>query len=950
MLIVTVISFFVVWYEYQNRQTNYLYMIAIMIMAISNAGYLAVALSTSVEEVILANKILYFGSCFVPPVIVSLICALSNYKMRLWMKVILYGSGLGIYLMVLTIGYSDLYYKEVYLKSYRDATVIGHIYGRGHTFFYVFLAGHIVLEICLIVFLFLRRRRVSRRNTMGLLAIVTTNVYLFMVGKYINPLIEMTPLSYAITCEILVYMLKKEAMYNFDDNLSSSQKRYTNAYIMFDEHLNFLKCNMKAELIFPQLAESVTDKPLDNERAAQTILGWIQQYEKGIEKKFSYESESAHYVCEIEKLYHKGIHRGYMVEMRDNTNEWKYLNLVSSHTEELEYEVAKQHRIARELELAKIDAECANEAKSQFLARMSHEIRTPINAIMGMNEMILREGERKETKKYARDIRKAAETLLGLVNEILDTSKIDAGMMEIIPGGYEIYSLLNDLYNMISVKAQSKKLNLVFDIDPQLPSEYYGDDVRIKQVLINLLNNAVKYTDKGTVTLRISGSMEGTNAVLQCKVIDTGIGIKEEDFDKLFGKFERVEKEKNRNIEGTGLGLNIAFRLLKLMGSELKVKSEYQKGSEFYFDLKQKIVNIDPLGEFQEKNLQEEEEEDKISYVAPKAKILVVDDNVMNRNVFTSLLKETQIKVQQAASGEECIAVLHQQKFDLIFLDHMMPGMDGIETFQVIKKMNIHTPVIMFTANAMTGEGEKYLMEGFTDFLTKPVMPEKLDGMIIKYLPKELVEERKVEKTVTPKNVLATLPQIDEFDFGYALGLLKSEELLMESLKNFKDMLSYIPGKLEGFLEAIEEKENLASYRIEVHALKGTSATVGALLLSKLARLLEVAAANGEIEKIMVLNPVLLEEIEKHKGRVLVLFPEEKLEMGDKDLIYSYLDMLNIGLMQEDYDTADFVMEEIKKYQYPKEIQSLIDELAGQVLNMESDNAVETLEKIKRIL
>ena len=942
-----------VWFEYQNRKTSYYYMVIIMIMMVSNAGYLAVALSTSVQEVILANKILYLGSCFVPPVMLSLICRLVNYKMRLWMKCILYGASVWIYGMILTIGYSDLYYKEVYLKSYRDATVIGHTYGIGHTCFYIFLVCHIVLELCMIVFMVMNRRRVFRRNMIGLTIIVTVNVYLFLVGKFINPLIEVTPLTYAINCGILGYMFKKGRMYNFDDNISNSQKRDTNAYIMFDEYLNFLGCNAMAEWIFPQLAESIVDKPLDNEIAAQHIIGWLNQYDEGIEKTFSYNTEKAHYVCEIERLYYKGIHRGYMVEMRDNTNEWKYLNLVSSHSEELEYEVEKQHRIAKELELAKIDAECANEAKSQFLARMSHEIRTPINAIIGMNEMILRESQEKESKKYAHDIKTAAETLLGMVNEILDTSKIDAGMMEIIPGSYEIYTLLHDLYNMIEVKVQSKNLNLIFDVDSEIPSEYYGDDVRIKQVLINLLNNAVKYTNAGTVTMHMSCSIEGTNAVLHCKVTDTGIGIKEEDFDRLFEKFERVEKEKNRNIEGTGLGLNIASRLLKLMGSELKVKSEYQKGSEFYFDLKQKIVNIEPLGEFQDKMRQTVEKENyKTSYIAPEAEVLVVDDNSMNRDVFVGLLKPTQIKVSQAASGEECIAMLHQQKFDMVFLDHMMPGMDGVETFQIIKKKRLckDIPVIMFTANAMMGERENYLNEGFKDFLAKPVMPEKLDDMLIRYLPKELIKEGKAEKTILSKSSLENFPTIDEFDFEYAFTLLKSEELLMQSLVNFKDMLKYIPEKLKKYLNDLEYGEYLNNYRIEVHALKSTAATVGALLLSKLARVLEVAAAEGEIEKIRILNPILLEEIEKHRERVSVLFPEDKQEVESKELIESYLDMLSMGLLQEDYDTADFVMEEIKKYQYAKEIQFLVDELSGQIINMESDNAVETLGKIKNIL
>lgn len=953
MFLLTVFSFLVIWYRYEIRKSNYYYMIMLMLMMVSNAGYLATAISTTLEEVILANKITYIGNCFIPPVTLALTATLTNFKMPAWMKGIIYGfSGL-VYTMVLTIGYSELFYKDVYLKNYKDATVVGYVYGIGYKLYYFVLIGHALIESFLFLWALKKRWNISHQNVTCLVLMIVINLYFFTVGRFINPAVKVMPLTYAISSFILIYLYRKGTLYDFDDNIANSQKRDINAYIMFDEKLNYLGCNLMAEQIFPQLAESVVDKPLDNETAANYIMGWIGKFEKENEKTFTYENETAHYVCEVEPLYHKGTHHGYIVEMKDNTNEWKYLSLLSSHSKELEYEVEKQYRITKELEMAKIEAEGANEAKSQFLARMSHEIRTPINAVMGMNEIILRETKEKATQKYAHDIKTAAETLLGMVNEILDTSKIDAGMMEIIPATYEIGNLLNDLYSLMVVKAKSKNIELIFDIAPDIPSEYWGDDVRIKQVLINLLNNAVKYTNEGTVILHLSCTIEGTNGILHYKVSDTGIGIREEDMDKLFEKFERVEKEKNRNIEGTGLGLNIASRLLELMGSELKVKSQYQKGSEFYFDIKQKIVDIEPVGDFQERILLTEETENyNISYIAPQAKVLIVDDNSMNRDVFAGLLKETQIQVSKAASGEECIAILQGKKFDIVFLDHMMPGMDGMETFRIIQKKNLceDIPVIMCTANVMAGEREKFLNEGFKDFLAKPIIPERLDELLIKYLPKELVKTKSNEKSNSLKAEQINLVQPEEFDFTYAMGLLKSEELLRQSLKNLRDMLKYIPEKLSVYLKEIEQEECLKNYRIEVHALKSTSATVGALLLSKVARLLEVAAIHGEVTKIKTLHPILLEEIEKHKERIAVLFPEEKIEIESKELIESYLDMLSMGLMQKDYDTADFMMEEIKKYSYSRELQMLVDELSGQVLNMETDNAIETVEKLKKIL
>lgn len=399
-------------------------------------------------------------------------------------------------------------------------------------------------------------------------------------------------------------------------------------------------------------------------------------------------------------------------------------------------------KLADELEKAKIEAENANRAKSQFLAKMSHEIRTPINAVLGMNEMILRESKEAHTQKYAHDIKDSSLVLLNIVNEILDSSKIESGMMEIVGVNYGIGSLLHDLYNMISIKAKEKNLDLIFDVDPAIPKEYYGDDKRIKQVLLNLLTNAVKYSNQGTVTLKVRCKVEGENAILHYSVKDTGIGIKAEDIGKIYDAFQRFDVSRNRNVEGTGLGMNIAQQFLKLMGSELQIESEYGNGSEFSFDIVQKIVNAEPLGEFRERLLQAREKKDyRTAYIAPNAKILVVDDNKINLTVFVSLLKQTQMQIYEAESGRKCLEMLKQQSFDLIFLDHMMPEMDGIETLHAMRdtKLGEGVPVIMLTANAIVGDREKYIEEGFDDFLSKPIIPEKLDDMILKYLPDEML-------------------------------------------------------------------------------------------------------------------------------------------------------------------------------------------------------------------
>lgn len=390
-------------------------------------------------------------------------------------------------------------------------------------------------------------------------------------------------------------------------------------------------------------------------------------------------------------------------------------------------------RLNEELEIAKINAENANRAKTQFLARMSHEIRTPINSIMGMNEMILRESNEEEIREYAQDAKDSSMHLLDIVNEILDSSKIESGKMEIVESDYKIKGLLNDLYNIIKIRANEKNLKLVFDIDPNIPSEYYGDEKRIKQVILNLLTNAVKYTMTGTVTLRVTCVADGDDGILTCSVIDTGIGIKEEDISRIYDEFQRFDIVKNRNIEGTGLGMKIVQQLLKLMGSELRVKSEYEKGSEFSFDIMQKIVNHEPVNDFRERP--NKVKKDTKIFTAPGARILIVDDNYVNLKVFKGLLKRTQADISEAGGGLQCLDMLKTNEYDLIFLDHMMPDLDGIETLKAIREYKLtDAPIVMLTANDVIGDREKYIAEGFDDFISKPIITEKLEEILLRHL------------------------------------------------------------------------------------------------------------------------------------------------------------------------------------------------------------------------
>ncbi len=585
---------------------------------------------------------------------------------------------------------------------------------------------------------------------------------------------------------------------------------------------------------------------------------------------------------------------------------------------------------------------------------MSNEIRTPINAVLGMDEMILRESKEANVKDYAMDIYTAGQTLLSLINDILDFSKIDSGKMEIVMAEYDISSLIHDLANMATQRAKEKDIRIEVEVDHEIPSRLYGDDIHIRQILTNILTNAVKYTHEGTIWLRVQCRKADETAMLKFEVEDTGIGIKEEDLPKLSAEFERIEEDRNRNIEGTGLGMSITIQLLELLHSRLQVESVYGKGSKFYFELEQKILDHTPIGDFESRVRQLAADYDySAKLCAPGAEILVVDDNAVNRKVLRSLLKETQVQIAEAGGGAECLELVQENHYDLIFLDHMMPEMDGVETLHRMKQLSGYpcedTPVVVLTANAVLGAKEKYLAEGFDDFLSKPIVPEKLENMIKKMLPQELLQEAagaeatmglQQQGTDVPEDMLEGLPQVDGLDWRYAWLHLPDMELLAYAVKEFYGQIASAADKLEQAYGQITQQEQLENYRIQVHAMKSLAATVGLMPLSGVAKLLENAAKNGRIEVLMSMTAAFLEEWRSYREKLQGVFGIEAAngkEAADPSVLRALVEMVRLSMMEMDIDQADQAVNQLQGYECSDKMDQNIRKLAEAVTNLDAE-------------
>ena len=826
---------------YGQKLLNY-FMIAELV---HNVGYLLEIFAKTQEAAFTAVKIEYLGSSVVVIFYMMFIRHYCGFKEKKLFERILLIVAFIVDVMVWTSPYHQMYYKSI---SFREGEYYYQIlleYNWGFLLHCVFCVAIPWLVVAWTLFVSYRRETDEKRRTNLKLIIAGTSFAFVVFVIYILGFFDgydPNPITMASMLSVMVIFIWNRKDYNLTKAASNNILNALNdGVITLDEHFRIISYNPAAEKIFPEIyvGQPIGDIP---EFPIQVLVE---------EDKNEFIVEDRHYEGHINRLKDvDGDVRGYTILLTD----------ITATVEQI-----------KSINLMREKAEAANQAKTQFLANMSHEIRTPMNAVVGLSELIIEESRGRKMYDYACDIKSAALNLLSIINDILDLSKVEAGKMELVNNDYHVQILVHDTISMVKVAASQKGLQMKVDLDENMPYMLHGDEGRIRQVLINLINNAIKFTRHGSVSLGVSGDFfDDDTYEMRFEVKDTGIGIKEEDLEHIYEAFQQLDMNINRKEEGTGLGLAITKNLVQLMNGDIQVESVYGEGTTFRVVIKQKVVTRDTI---KDKPITREKlkQTDMRMFECDSYNVLVVDDNIINRKIVVKMLKEYKFNVHEADSGMKAIEHAKENKYDMILMDHMMPEMDGVEATGIIRSqcpLNEDAIIIALTANAIEGAKEMYLANGFQDFLAKPFERVQLHDMLSKWIEekRKKFSEGVVREEKVSEDELAGI-------FMDGVNLREAIKRNDGDLKSYLDMINlfYVEGGTKvQYLEKLLEDGDYSNYGIEAHALKSAAANIGAERLSLKAKTHEMAIKDNKFDyvteyhnELIVSYKKILEEIEK---------------------------------------------------------------------------------------
>lgn len=901
---------------------------------IQNMGYLFELCAKGLEAAVVAVKIEYLGCAFLPLFFMMFIVQYCGRKEKRMFENPLLLIDCAVLVFVWTSPYQRFYYQEM---NFVESGPYPHLelnYGPG---FLLYLICSVLIPctsaVSVLIESFLKEKNQKKRRSLRRVVLLT----FVCVGTFILHVLHLIPIKYydptpIVIGVIMVLMVKTVWNRNDYDLIRVAANTVLNSLddcvITVNEYREILSYNDAAVHIFPDIAEhrkidDVAQFPMtlfEPDDKGQFIIG-VRHYEGHVRTLRDMEQDI----------------RGYAILIVDTTETFEYIEKVM---------------------LMRENAEKANRAKSDFLTNMSHEIRTPMNAIIGLSELVIEESVGRKIYDYACNIKSAAVNLLEIINDILDLSKVEAGKMKLVEGNYYLQVLVEDTMNLVKVAAMQKGLQMKLDLDKTLPYQLYGDEGRIRQVLINILNNAIKFTKNGSVFLGVKGLLaDGNDIILTFTIEDTGIGIKEDDLDSIFNAFEQVDMRKNRSSEGTGLGLAITKKLVNLMQGEMQVESEYGKGTRFTVTLRQQVIDKKSIAEMPVTR-QLLQTNDTRNFQCKDYHVLVVDDNTINRKVAGKMVGRYGITVDEADSGKDAIRLAQKNHYDMILMDHMMPGMDGVEAAKIIladcKDTQNEPIMIALTANAIQGAREMYISNGFHDFLSKPFERVQLHALLNQWIPenkKQYLDEEQQETAESEADLIKLF--MSDVDVVSAVEQQGGVKAYMELLDLF-----YTDGiRRIALLKSLIEQQDIYNYTIEVHGLKSSAANIGANNLSELAKKHEMAGNASDYSFITENADLLFDCYQNVLAEIKRMLSQQEFgqfakketaglpSIEEQDMIARIRKIFHQIQSFKSKDAAKSV-EELLEYAVPETVRTQLEQVQVMLKMYEDDKAEELLKEL----